>query len=142
MVYQISVAAIAIAFVVLVVYLIKTLKSLTVFFENTSQTLTRVEQQVGAVTSDSTELIQHAKEIVVDVQDKIKKLDSTFSTLKQSGEAAKEVTSSVRQVSSAVAQFIHSRRKPEPATWIDHLTEMMKTVPVLLEVWHKIKKSR
>jgi uncharacterized protein YoxC len=142
MVYQVSVAAIAIAFVVLVVYLIKTLKSLTGLLENTSQTLTRVEKQVGTVTSDSTELIHHAKEIVVDVQDKIKKLDSAFSSFKQSGEAAKEVTSSVRQVSSAVAQFIHSRRKPGPATWVDHMTEMVKTVPVLLEVWHKIKKSR
>jgi uncharacterized protein YoxC len=142
MVYQISVAAIAIAFVVLVVYLIRTLKSLTVLIENTNQTLTRVEQQVGAVTSDTTELIQHAKEIVVDVQGKIKKMDSAFSSLKQSGEAAKEVTLSVRQVSSAVAQFIHSRRKPEPATWVDHMTDMIKAAPIVLDVWHKLKKSR
>jgi uncharacterized protein YoxC len=142
MVYQISVAAIAIAFVVLVVYLIRTLKSLTVLIENTNQTLTRVEQQVGAVTSDTTELIQHAKEIVVDVQGKIKKMDSTFSSLKQSGEAAKEVTLSVRQVSSALAQFIHSRRKPEPATWVDHMTDMIKAVPIVLDVWNKLKKSR
>jgi uncharacterized protein YoxC len=142
MVYQISVAAIAIAFVVLVVYLIRTLKSLTVLIENTNQTLTRVEQQVGAVTSDTTELIQHAKEIVVDVQGKIKKMDSAFSSLKQSGEAAKEVTLSVRQVSSALAQFIHSRRKPEPATWVDHMTDMIKAAPIVLDVWHKLKKSR
>jgi uncharacterized protein YoxC len=142
MVIQLSVAAIALAFVVLVVYLIMTLKSLSRLLENTNQTLTRVEQQVGAVTSDGTELIQHAKEIVVDVQDKITKLDSALASFKQSGDAAKEVTSSVRQVSSAVAHYIKSKRKPEPATAVDRVTEVIRTIPVLVEVWHKLRKSR
>jgi uncharacterized protein YoxC len=142
MILQLSIAVIAIAFVVLVVYLIITLRSLTGLLDNANQTLTRVEHQVGAITSDSAELIGHAKEIVVDVQDKINKLESAVATFKQSGEAAKEVTSSVRQVSSAVAQFIRSKRKPEPATAVDRVTEIIRTIPVLVEVWHKIKKTR
>jgi uncharacterized protein YoxC len=142
MIIQLSVAIIALAFVVLVVFLILTLRSFTAMLEHTSQTLTRVERHVGAISSDSSELIQHVKEIAVDVQDKITKLDSAITSFKQSGDAAKEVTSSFRQVSSAVAHFIQAKRKPEPVTTVDRVTEIIRAIPELVDVWHKLKKSR
>ncbi|MBP1988973.1 DUF948 domain-containing protein [Paenibacillus eucommiae] len=147
MIIEWSVAVIALAFVVLVVYLIITLRSLSAMIQNTSQTLSNVEKQVGALTTDTSELLQHTKEIVVDVQGKLQAMNSAFASFKQSGEAAKEVTTSVRQVSSAVADFIRAK-KPERLekpvkqnTAVDRTAEIIKVIPVFLELFRKLRKS-
>lgn len=104
MVVQISVAIIAVAFVILVIFLVNTLRSLTALLTKTSHTLTDIEIQFAAYSKDTGELLRHSKEIAADVRDKLNTIDTGFAAIKHTVDAAKEITSSVRQVSAAVAQ--------------------------------------
>ena len=57
LILYLSVALIAIAFLILVIYLSKTLKSLQMTLDNVAKTLSGLEKQLDGVTSETTMLL-------------------------------------------------------------------------------------
>ncbi|WP_209865639.1 DUF948 domain-containing protein [Paenibacillus shirakamiensis] len=111
MIWQLSVAVIALAFVALVVFLIKTLKAAENSLDKTSQTLQEVQKTIDELSYEVKQVVRHANGITEDVQGKMKKIDPVLETVKNVGDILNEVTISAKQVSSALID----RFKKSPA---------------------------
>ena len=75
LILYLSVALIAIAFLILVIYLSKTLKSLQGTLDNVATTLSGLEKQLDGVTKETTILLHKTNELASDIQDKIGELE-------------------------------------------------------------------
>ncbi len=78
MIIQISVAVIAVAFVALVLFLIKTLRSITDLIAKTNDSIGQLQLQVNEMRQETTALIRHADEVTVDVRNKLHSMDPLF----------------------------------------------------------------
>ncbi|MCT2196576.1 DUF948 domain-containing protein [Paenibacillus sp. MB22_1] len=125
MIWEISVAVAAAAFVVLVVYLVKTLKAAEHSLKTTTETLKDVQKTIDELGSDVRQVVRQANELTSDIQHKMKQIDPLMESVKHAGEVLSEVTLATKQVSAALASRIASRplsvkRKapasPAPAT--------------------------
>ncbi|MEC0372666.1 DUF948 domain-containing protein [Paenibacillus chibensis] len=104
MLVGISVAIIAVAFAVLVVYLIKTLLAAKDSLEKTTQTLQEVQQTIDELGYEVKQIVRHASDITVDVQHKMKQIDPVMNSVKNLGEVLSEVTLAAKQASSTMIQ--------------------------------------
>ncbi|NMO97277.1 DUF948 domain-containing protein [Paenibacillus lemnae] len=102
MLTQISVAVIAVAFAVLVFFLIKTLKSATVSLDKVTQTLQDVQKTIDELSYEVKQTIRNTNDITADVQHKMKQIDPVMVTVKNLGEALSEVTYAVKEVSAGI----------------------------------------
>ncbi|MFI2858013.1 DUF948 domain-containing protein [Paenibacillus sp. JSM ZJ436] len=110
MLTQISIAVIAVAFAVLVFFLIKTLKAATVSLDKVTQTLQEVQKTIDELSYEVKQTIRNTNDITVDVQHKMKQIDPVMNTVKNLGEALSEVTYAVKEVSAGVvSKFRQSR---------------------------------
>lgn len=66
-----SAALIAVSFLILVIYLSKTLKSLQVTLNHVAATLEGVEGQMKGITAETTELLNKTNRLADDIQEKI-----------------------------------------------------------------------
>ena len=82
LILYLSVALIAIAFLILVIYLSKTLKSLQGTLDNVATTLSGLEKQLDGVTKETTILLHKTNELASDIQDKSESLNSVVMRLK------------------------------------------------------------
>lgn len=104
MIIELSVALVAIAFAILVFFLIKTLQSAKESLDKVSQTLVEVQKTVDELTYEVKTTVRHANEITADVQNKIQKIDPVIDSVKNLGEVMNELTLTVKQVSVTVIE--------------------------------------
>ncbi|MDO7907843.1 DUF948 domain-containing protein [Paenibacillus sp. JX-17] len=102
MIWQISIAVIAIAFAVLVFFLIKTLQSASGSLDKVTQTLQDVQKTVDELSYEVKQMLRHANDITVDVEYKMKKIDPVMESVKNLGDVLNEVTSAAKQVSTTL----------------------------------------
>lgn len=107
---EISVAIIAVAFAVLVVFLIKTLKAATKSLDKTTQTLQEVQKTIDELGYEVKQTIRQANDITVDVQAKMKQIDPVMESVHNLGEVLSEVTYAAKQLSSTVMDKV---KKPK-----------------------------
>jgi uncharacterized protein YoxC len=96
-----SVAIIAIAFLVLVIYLAKTLNSLKETLTSVSKTLTGLEQQLDGVTKETTELLQKTNALADDIQEKSKSLNSVVTAVKDVGSTVNKFNGTLRTLTDS-----------------------------------------
>lgn len=101
---QISVAVIALAVVVLVYYLVQTLKSARTSMEQVNSTLAAVQRQLEETVNETNRLLRNTQQITEDVQHKLAATDKIFSSVQQVGDAVHELSHSVKQVSASVSK--------------------------------------
>lgn len=102
MIIEISIAFIAVAFVVLVFFLVRMIIAARISLEQANRTLAAIQSEMHGLSLETTRLIQNTNVITADVQTKMKSLDSLFNSVGQVGDAVHQVTDSVKQVSAAV----------------------------------------
>ncbi|WP_068622504.1 MULTISPECIES: DUF948 domain-containing protein [Paenibacillus] len=163
MIWQISVAVIALAFVALVIFLIKTLKAAENSLNKTSQTLQEVQKTIDELTYEVKQVLRHANGITEDVEHKMRQIDPVIETVKNVGEILNEVTLSAKQVSSALierfkrpaedristkaavkaaVQTPHEKTvQSYDATYSDKKSSgsWMKWIDIAANVWHKYR---
>ncbi|WP_018753913.1 DUF948 domain-containing protein [Paenibacillus sanguinis] len=161
MIWQISVAVVAVAFVVLVVYLIKTLKAAEQSLLTTTTTLQEVQKTIDELGVEVKQIVKQANDLTGDLQHKMKQIDPVLESVKNAGEVLNEVTLATKQVSVALAGRIKSRKRarreaaktaiiprPEvqpPAVASPHEASAskpagwMKWVDVAADVWQKYR---
>lgn len=86
MIIEISVGAIALAFVILVIYLILTLRQSCKTLTKTQHLISEVQKDIKAISVPSVELVGHINELTKDIQRKSKALDALvrpFLAIKQ-----------------------------------------------------------
>lgn len=119
MLIEISALIAALAFVVLVVYLIKTLVSARSSLDQATQTLADIQRTIDAVSSDVKEVVSTANEMTSNIHVQVKKLEPVVDSVENVGEALEEITSVLRSVSVGVAKGVRkaaSRFEEAPKT--------------------------
>ncbi|RIW31369.1 DUF948 domain-containing protein [Bacillus salacetis] len=87
----------AVAFSILVVYLILTLRKLMSALDETKETLHDARSAVNGITDEAEELIHSANQISADVKGKMKAVDPLIESAQDVGEMLHSVTSSVKR---------------------------------------------
>ncbi|MCR8636896.1 DUF948 domain-containing protein [Paenibacillus radicis (ex Xue et al. 2023)] len=140
MVVQISVAVIAVAFVVLVAFLIVTLRSMTALLAQTHTTMQNLQVEVKGLAKEASDVLRHTNAVTEDVLNKLHSLEPTFDSMKQVGEAVEEITSTVKHASVSVARTIKDKVDEDvhsPA--LSKIGTALKAIPILVDVWQQFK---
>ena len=106
-----SVALIAIAFFVLVIYLSKTLKSLQVTLTSVSNTLTGLEKQLNGVTTETTLLLQKTNALAEDIQLKAESLNSVVDAVKDVGTTVSKFNGTLQNITNSVDQQVEESKE-------------------------------
>ena len=147
MIIELSVAVIAIAFVVLVAFLITTLRSMTALIAQSNVAVHELQIQLAGISREASDLLQHTNAVTADVLNKLHSLEPTFDSVKQVGEAAEQITSSVKQASTAVARTIREQAATEPnlpptGTVASTVAHVVKLAPLALDIWQQLKQLK
>jgi uncharacterized protein YoxC len=102
MLTQISIFIIAIAFAVLVIFLIKILKAAQGSLDKVTQTLQDVQKTVDELSYEVKQTFRHASDITADVDHKLKQVGPIMESVKNLGEVLSEVTLAAKQASTAL----------------------------------------
>ncbi|GGF89780.1 hypothetical protein GCM10010912_38680 [Paenibacillus albidus] len=111
MIIELSVALAAVAFAVLVFFLIKTLKSAKDSLDKVSQTLQEVQKTIDELTYEVKTTVRHANDITADVQNKIQKIDPIMDSVKNLGDVLSELSLTVKEVSVTVIEKFRKSRE-------------------------------
>lgn len=162
MILQISVAVIAVAFVVLVVFVVRTLQAAEQSLNKTTQTLQEVQQTVDELSYELKQVVRQANDISGDVKHKMNQIDPVMESVKNVGEVLSEVTSAAKQVSSAVvhrfqkssqqikkeatasitsvdANAVNSGVAAKPASTSSKKQDWTKWVDIAATIWQKYR---
>lgn len=126
-----SVAVIAIAFLVLVIYLSKTLKSLQVTLDNVSHTLAGLEKQLDGVTKETTVLLHKTNSLATDIQQKSENLNTVVTAVKEVGDSVRRFNGSIQKITSSVNTQLEQNK--------DKISQVVQWSNVLLEIKDKWK---
>lgn len=168
MIYQISVAIIAVAFAVLVFFLIRTLKSAQASLDNVSQTLQEVRTTIDELSYEVKQTVRHANDITADVQHKMKQIDPVMESVQNLGDVLNEVSAAAKQVSTTMISRFQTKRAEkereqksvvhpaqQPSTPVDRTVnsydatynqgaksgkEWLKYVDLAANIWQRIRK--
>jgi len=131
-----SVALIAIAFFVLVIYLSKTLKSLQVTLTNVSKTLTGLESQLDGVTTETTLLLQKTNALAEDIQQKSESLNSVVDAVKDVGATVSKFNGTLQNITKSVdVQVEDSKEK------VAQIIQWSNIILELKDKWVKRKQT-
>jgi|SRR5690625_4621351 len=137
MIISLSVALIAIAFTVLVIYLVITLKSAKVSIDQANDTLAEVRDKVDNIEVEAMNLLQNTNAITGDVKEKMHSLDTLFASIGQISESVHQVTASAKEVSSTVSRTVTSQA--EKAIHDPKTTEILKWTTLAMQIWARWK---
>jgi uncharacterized protein YoxC len=131
-----SVALVAIAFFILVIYLSKTLKSLQRTLDSVSKTLGGLEKQIDGVTSETTLLLQKTNALADDLQRKSESLNSVVDKIKDVGTTVNKFNQSLRSITDTVDEQVDQSK--------DKISQIIQWGGVLLELKEKwsLRKSK
>ncbi len=102
---------VALAFVALVIFLIKTLQAGTKTLENTAQTLKEVQKTMDELTYEVKQIVRHANDITLDANHKLKQLDPVMESVKNLGQLLNEVTLVTQQYSHRMIEKAKHHRE-------------------------------
>lgn len=122
----------AVAFVVLVIYVVITLKATKETLANVSGTLKGLEKQMEGVTTETTQLLTKTNRLADDINQKSTKLDGLFESAKGIGTTINDFNQTLRQLSNMISRT--SREDQEKAA------QAVKWGSTIMEIWNKRKK--
>ncbi|RCX13933.1 uncharacterized protein YoxC [Fontibacillus phaseoli] len=115
MIWELSVALIAVAFAVLVVFLIKTLKAAEKSLDKTTQTLQEVQKTIDELSYEVKHVVRQANDLTGNLQHKMEQIDPVLESVKNVGDVLNEVTLAAKQVSTAFIDRMKSQPKRSKA---------------------------
>jgi uncharacterized protein YoxC len=155
MIIEISVAVIAVAFVLLVIYLIVMLKTLKSTLNQVNYLIFDARKQLDEMGTEAKKIIDHTNQISLDLKYKMETLNPLFQSVENIGEVLEDKAENLKKSSersrsgnSASPLFTHKdhlyHRDPS-----EELTGSKALVPDILELaslgirlWQKLKKRR
>lgn len=126
-----SIAVIAVAFFILVIYLSKTLKSLQGTMDSVSKTLIGLEKQLDGVTRETTALLHKTNALAEDIGQKSESLNSVVNAVKEVGDSVRSFNGSIQKVTSTVNNQLEQNK--------DKISQVVQWSQVFLEVKDKWK---
>lgn len=132
-----SVALIAVAFLVLVIYVAKTLKSLQETLSSVSKTLMGVEKQLEGVTQETTELLHKTNALADDIQEKSKSLNSVVTAVKDVGTTVNKFNGTLKDLTNSFEIQVEENK--------EKVSQIVQWTNVFLELkdkWNAKKKEK
>lgn len=118
MIWEISVACIAAAFAVLVVFFARTLRAAERSIRQAAETLNVMYNTVADLSSDVKRLVHQANDLAADAQHQLKLLEPVLESVHLVGEAFGETALTAKQVSAALAGILRCRSKMAKASGV------------------------
>lgn len=106
-----SAAVVAIAFLILVIYLVKTLTALQKTLNSVSHTLEDLEGQLQGITTETTELLHKTNELADDLKQKSENLNTAVMAVKDVGMSIQSFNTSIQKVSNKVITEIDNNQE-------------------------------
>lgn len=122
-----SIALIAIAFLILVIYVVQTLKTLQTTLQHVAKTVEEVEKQMHEIGKETAQLLHKTNALADDVHKKAESLQSVFDAVKQVG-----VT--VQTFSDSISKTLTTNEKK--------IAQAIQWGQTLIEIWTKWKEKR
>jgi len=121
-----SVALIAIAFLVLVIYVSKTLKSVQETLSSVSKTLIGLEKQLDGVTSETTVLLQKTNALADDIGQKAESITSVVEAVKDVGTTVSKFNGSLQNLTKSFDVQVEQNKEKvsQVIQWGDVLLEL------------------
>ena len=132
-----SVALIAIAFLVLVIYLSKTLKSLQETLSSVSKTLIGLEKQLDGVTQETTELLQKTNALADDIQDKSQSLNSVVTAVKDVGSTVTKFNGTLKNLTDSFDIQVEANKEK-----ISQIVQWSNVFLELKDKWNAKKEAK
>lgn len=129
-----SIAVIAIAFFILVIFLSKTLKSLQVTLDSVSKTLIGLEGQLEGVTRETTALLEKTNALAEDIQHKSEGLNSVVDAVKEVGDSVRGFNGSIQKIVSSVNSQLEENQ--------DKISQVVQWSQVVMELRDKWKSRK
>lgn len=127
LILQISAAVAAIAFVVLVVYLILALRQVTRTLTSVDTTLQEMKPRLEEVADESNRTLKEARELLADVRQKTEQTDALFQAVNNAG-------TSLRELSSGITRAAATQKER-----LGNVTAIASVVIELLKKWRSEK---
>jgi len=132
-----SVALIAIAFFVLVIFLSTTLKSFQVTLTSVSKTLAGLEKQLDGVTAETTMLLQKTNALADDLKEKTESLTSVVDAVKDVGTTVTKFNGTLKNITKSVdTQVEESKEK------ISQIVQWSNVILELKDKWQARKQEK
>ncbi|MCM3116600.1 DUF948 domain-containing protein [Neobacillus sp. MER 74] len=132
-----SVALIAIAFFVLVIFLSTTLKSFQVTLTSVSKTLAGLEKQLDGVTAETTVLLQKTNALADDLKEKTESLTSVVDAVKDVGTTVNKFNGTLKNITKTVdIQVEESKEK------ISQIVQWSNVILELKDKWQARKQQK
>ncbi|MCL6570949.1 MAG: DUF948 domain-containing protein [Bacillus sp. (in: Bacteria)] len=132
-----SVALIAIAFLVLVIFLAKTLKSLQVTLSSVSKTLTGLEKQLDGVTTETTMLLHKTNALADDIQQKSESLNSVVVAVKDVGATVAKFNGTLQNITNSVDREVEESKEK-----ISQIIQWSNIILELKDKWQARKQAK
>ncbi|MBI0576656.1 DUF948 domain-containing protein [Neobacillus cucumis] len=129
-----SVALIAIAFLVLVIYVSKMLKSLRETLKSVSKTLEGLETQLEGVTTETTALLQKTNALADDLKYKSESLNSVVDAVKDVGTTVSKFNGTLQDISHSLDKQVEESK--------EKVSQVIQWSNVILELKDKWKEKR
>lgn len=106
-----SAAVVAVAFLILVIYLARTLTSLQKTLNSVAHTLDDLEGQLKGITTETTELLHKTNELADDLKQKSENLNTAVIAVKEVGTSIQSFNTSIQKVSNKVVNEIENNQE-------------------------------
>ncbi|MGP4041548.1 DUF948 domain-containing protein [Gracilibacillus sp. D59] len=124
----------AVAFAILVIYLVKVLKETKRMMSHVADTLEGLEKQMEGITVETTALLNKTNKLAEDVNEKTAKLNTLVDGVKNIGDSVKDFTQSIRKVSQSVNRIADENKETT--------AEAIKWSTVVMELFKKNRKNK
>ncbi|MFA8439234.1 DUF948 domain-containing protein [Pueribacillus sp. YX66] len=121
----------AIAFAVLVGYLVQTLKALRTTLDNVASTVDSLEQQMTGITRETERLLNNTNKLTEDIQGKSQALDIVFDQVKEVGTSLGTLNESFKNISNQVVSGTER--------YSDQVEKVVEWSSALMKIWQKWK---
>ncbi len=142
MVIEISVAVIAVAFVILVIYLIVMMTALRVTLRQVNFTLIEGRKHLEDVSVEVKKVIALTHEVSADLKGKMESLDSVFNSVDNMGEILEQKTAALKcdilEQKTAALKAEQRLQTPE----LNRVADVLELATLGVRLWQNLKKRR
>ncbi|MFE1627960.1 DUF948 domain-containing protein [Brevibacillus reuszeri] len=143
MLLEMSAVMVAIAFVILTFFLIRTLQSVKSSLDEVTQTLGQMKIEVREIGDEVKAVVGNANEMAVDLRTKLTKLDHLFSSVGDVGQVVHELTTTVRQSATGFfSSFKQPKRRQAPEQRTEKWQAVLEGALAAADVLLRIKSAR
>lgn len=135
MIIEISIAVIALAFVVLVIYLISAIKALRITLGQVNQTLAETRHQLGDLGGQTQKILEHTNQISFDLKQKVEAINPIFNAIGDAGEVFEHRAAQLKSELKASSEL----KEDEKLKAIEAIFELGGAG---IKLWQKLRKRR